>query len=58
MTNKGKTLSRGTNLRLPFAVNMKLTGLKCSYGKISSPLTETSVGKTDISLSEPAYSLI
>ena len=58
MTNKGKRLSRGTNSRLPFAVNMKLTGLKCSYGKISSPLNETLVGKTDISLSEPAYSLI
>ena len=54
MTNKGKTWSCGTNSRLPFAVNMKLTGLKCSYGKISSPLTEISVGKTEISLTEPA----
>ena len=33
MTNKGKTWSLGTNSRLPFAVNVKLTGLKCSCGK-------------------------
>ena len=30
-----------------------VTGMKCSYGKISSPLTEISVGKT-----EPASPLI
>ena len=32
--------------------------LKCSYGKISSPLTEISVGKTEISGTEPARPLI
>ena len=31
---------------LPF---VPVTGMKCSYGKISRPLTEISVGKTDIS---------
>ena len=30
-----------------------VTGMKCSYGKISSPLTEFSVGKTEISGTEP-----
>ena len=30
-----------------------VTGLKCSYGKISSPLTEISVGKTEILGTEP-----
>ena len=30
-----------------------VTGMKCSYGKISSPLTEISVGKTEISGTEP-----
>ena len=35
-----------------------LTGMKCSYGKISSPLTEISVGKTEISGTEPARPLI
>ena len=35
-----------------------VTCLKCSYGKISSPLTEISVGKNDISGTEPARSLI
>ena len=34
-----------------------LTGLKCSYGKIFSPLTEIPVGKTEISGTEPARSL-
>ena len=34
-----------------------VTGLKCSYGKISSPLTENPVGKTAISGTEPARSL-
>ena len=32
--------------------------MKCSYGKISSPLTEISVGKTEISGTEPARPLI
>ena len=35
-----------------------LTGLKCSCGKISSPLTEIPFGKTDISGTEPARPLI
>ena len=35
-----------------------VTGMKCSYGKISSPLTEISVGKTEISGTEPARSFI
>ena len=35
-----------------------VTGMKCSYGKISSPLTEISVGKTEISETEPARPLI
>ena len=34
------------------------TGMKCSYGKIFSPLTEISVGKTEISGTEPARPLI
>ena len=51
MTGKVQTWSCGTNSRLPFAFNMKLTGLKSSFGKISSPLTE-------ISGTEPARPLI
>ena len=35
-----------------------VTGLKCSYGKISSPLSEISVRKTEISGTEPARPLI
>ena len=35
-----------------------VTGMKCSYGKISSTLTEISVGKTEISETEPARPLI
>ena len=35
-----------------------VTGMKCSYGKISNPLTEISVGKTEISGTEPARPLI
>ena len=35
-----------------------VTGVKCSYGKISSPLTEISVGKTEISGTEPTRPLI
>ena len=35
-----------------------VTGMKCSYGKISSPLTEISVEKTEISVTEPARLLI
>ena len=34
-----------------------VTGLKCSYGKIFSPLTEIPVGKTEISGTEPAHPL-
>ena len=37
---------------------IRVTGLKCSYGKISSPLTEIPVGKTEISGTEPAHPLI
>ena len=37
---------------------ISVTGLKSSYGKISSPLTEISVGKNEISGTEPARSLI
>ena len=35
-----------------------VTGLKCSYGKIFSPLTEIPVGQTEISGTEPASPLI
>ena len=35
-----------------------VTGVKCSYGKISSPLTEIKVGKTEISGTDPARPLI
>ena len=35
-----------------------LTGMKCSYGKISSPLIEISIGKTEISGTEPARPFI
>ena len=35
-----------------------VTRMKCSYGKISSPPTEISVGKTEISGTEPARPLI
>ena len=31
---------------------LPVTGLKCSYGKISSPLSEIPVGKTEISGTE------
>ena len=37
---------------------LPVTGMKCSYGKISSPLTEIPVGKTEISVTEPARPLI
>lgn len=33
-------------------------GLKCSYGKIPCPLTEISVGKTEILLTELASPLV
>ena len=33
-----------------------VTGMKCSYGKISSPLSEISVGKSEISETGPARS--
>ena len=35
-----------------------ITGLKCSYGKIFSPFTEISVGKTEIPVFEPARPLM
>ena len=35
-----------------------VTCLKCSYGKISSPLTEISVGKNEVSGTDPARPLI
>ena len=47
-----------------FVAREKKTGsgtqgrMKCSYGKISSPVTEISVGKTEISGTEPARSLM
>ena len=34
-----------------------VTGLKCSYGTIFSPLTEITVGETEISGTEPARPL-
>ena len=37
---------------------ISLTGLKCSYGKFSSPLTEIPVGKPEIWGTEPARLLI
>ena len=40
---------------LPF---IPVTGMKCSYGKIFSPLTKISVGKTETSGTEPAHPLI
>ena len=43
--------------RIHSALN-PVTGLKCSYGKIFSPLTEIPVGKTEISGTEPARPLI
>ena len=36
---------------------LPVTGLKCSYGKISSPLSEIPVGKTEISGTELARPL-
>ena len=35
-----------------------VTGMKCSYGTISSPLTEVSVGKTEISGTEQARPIV
>ena len=35
-----------------------VTGMKCSYGKISSPLAENLVGKTETARTEPARPLI
>ena len=35
-----------------------VTGLKCSYGKISGPLNEISVAKTANFIAEPARPLI
>ena len=35
-----------------------VAGLKCSHGKISSPLAEISVGKTEKPETEPARPLI
>ena len=35
-----------------------VTELKCSYGKISSPLTDIRGGKTEISVTELAHPLI
>ena len=40
------------------ATFIPVTGLKCSYGKISSSLTEIPVGKTEISETDPAHPLI
>ena len=37
---------------------LAVTGMKCSYGNISSPLTEIPVGKTEISVTEPGRPLI
>ena len=37
---------------------ISVAGLKCSYGKIFSPLTEIPVEKTEISGTEPAHPLI
>ena len=37
---------------------LPVTGMKCSYGKMSSPLTEIPVGKTEISVTEPSRPLI
>ena len=41
-----------------FPAFIPVTGLKCSYGKLSSSFTEISVGKTEISGTELAPSLI
>ena len=46
---------RGSRIHPAFIL---VTGLKCSYGKISSPLTDIRVGKTEISVTELAHPLI
>ena len=51
-----KTMPSGPPESIPPFI--PVTGMKCSYGKISSPLTEISVGKTEISGTEPARPLI
>ena len=39
-------------------VFIPITRMKCSHGKISSPITEISVGKTEKPGTEPARPLI
>ena len=39
-------------------LSIYVTGLKCSYGKIFSPLSEIPDGKTEIQGTEPAHPLI
>ena len=51
-----KTMPSGPREFIPPFI--PVTGMKCSYGKISSPLTDISVGKTEISGTEPARPLI
>ena len=51
-----KTMPSGPREFIPPFI--PVTRMKCSYGKISSPLTEISVGKTEISGTEPARPLI
>ena len=46
-----------SDIRIHFAF-MPVTGLKCSYGKISSPLIEIPAGKTEISGTEPGRPLM
>ena len=50
MIGKGKTWSHGTNSRLPFAFNVKLTGLRSSYEKFPARLPRSR------ELSQPALS--
>ena len=51
-----KTMLSGTPEFIPLSI--PVTGVKCSYGKLSSPLTEISVEKTEISETEPVRPLI
>ena len=51
-----KTMPSGPREFIPPFI--PVTGMKCSYGKISSPLIEISVGKTEISGTEPTRPFI
>ena len=46
------------NKARPFKFHPRVTGLECSYGTISSPVTEISVAKTEVLVSRLARLLI